>query len=103
MPSSHPLLRLFLAFFFVFSVTSEEWSYEESDHWAYEFPTCGGRRQSPIDIVSSAVVPRVLGDLDIHLNLNLNGLVMNNGHTIQFDPLTVKNGISTPENTGYIR
>ncbi|KAM7099952.1 carbonic anhydrase 6 [Molossus nigricans] len=67
-----------------------EWTYSEGaldeEHWSKEYPTCGGKRQSPINVQRKKV--RYNPDLPA---LNLTGYdvqggefsMINNGHTVQ--------------------
>ncbi|KAM5248730.1 carbonic anhydrase 6 [Ctenodactylus gundi] len=86
-----------------------EWTYSDGvldeDHWAQEYPACGGHRQSPIDLQRKTV----------QFNPSLKPLklwgyaeeqagefpVTNNGHTVQISlPPTMR--MTAPDGTEYI-
>ncbi|KAL7859892.1 hypothetical protein SRHO_G00150390 [Serrasalmus rhombeus] len=82
-----------------FALAGVHWSYKEGDldqmHWAEQYPSCGGEKQSPIDIQRRTVRfnPHLL-----HLELTGYGeqkkgnfLMSNNGHSVQINlPPTMK-------------
>ncbi|XP_076108978.1 carbonic anhydrase 1-like [Mytilus galloprovincialis] len=68
------------------------WGYQDGippAEWPREYRTCGGRRQSPIDIqTSQIVVNERLGRFDLSdLNMinNIRLTLKNNGHTVEVD------------------
>jgi carbonic anhydrase len=71
--------------------TESHWAYAGDtgpEHWAElspKFKTCAaGKRQTPIDIESSTIVPVGLEDVQFNYG-RVRAKVLNNGHTIQFN------------------
>uniref|UniRef100_A0A4X2M5S4 Carbonic anhydrase n=1 Tax=Vombatus ursinus TaxID=29139 RepID=A0A4X2M5S4_VOMUR len=61
------------------------WTYPENE-WSEQYPTCGGKRQSPIDIQTKRVLEnKTLGPLELAGYGLQDGefLLINNGHSIQ--------------------
>uniref|UniRef100_G1NVH7 Carbonic anhydrase n=1 Tax=Myotis lucifugus TaxID=59463 RepID=G1NVH7_MYOLU len=92
------------------ALAHQDWTYTASEgphdetHWPEAYPTCGGHRQSPIDVQRKKV--RYNPSLKA---LNLTGyeaqggdfLMTNNGHTVQISlPPTMR--MTTAEGTEYI-
>ena len=74
------------------------WTYEEQSKWSRQFPSCGGVRQSPINIKNYNLLQNKSMDLEFRgyqRNL-LNYTVVNNGHSVQF------NFIGTLRNAPFI-
>ncbi|EPQ12764.1 Carbonic anhydrase 6 [Myotis brandtii] len=97
-----------LALLLLGALAHQDWTYTEGPndetHWPEEYPTCGGDRQSPIDVQRKKV--RYNPSLKA---LNLTGyeaqsgdfLMTNNGHTVQISlPPTMR--MTTAEGTEYI-
>jgi len=67
------------------------WSYEGysgPSHWAEEYPDCGGKAQSPIDIKLEKA-KNVFFTRDLKLQKYgkaISGSFVNNGHSLQFNP-----------------
>ena len=55
------------------------------DHWAEEYPACGGQRQSPIDIkVKDTMKDKHLSNVDLLMPKDLTqstSQMLNNGHS----------------------
>ncbi|XP_004705506.1 carbonic anhydrase 6 [Echinops telfairi] len=99
------LLSLFLG---VSAQHGSQWSYSEGaldqERWAEQYPTCGGKRQSPINLQKKLIEynPTLKG-----LNLvgyeaqNLKFSMINNGHTVQISlPQTMH--MTTADGTVYM-
>jgi len=82
---------------------ADNWNYDYStlenpDHWADSFPSCAGKKQSPIDIDTESVYfDGSLSPLNVNWLPQINGTITNNGHTIQFnaginDSSTIQSG-----------
>ncbi|ELK28032.1 Carbonic anhydrase 6 [Myotis davidii] len=97
-----------LPLLFLGVLAHQDWTYTEGPndetHWPEEYPTCGGDRQSPIDVQRKKV--RYNPSLKA---LNLTGyeaqggdfVMTNNGHTVQISlPPTMR--MTTAEGTEYI-
>jgi len=68
------------------SVAAEEvhWAYEGPrgpEHWHEEFPACGGKSQSPVDIRETKRVPGP--GIQFHYQPSSPLRMVNNGHTVQ--------------------
>ncbi len=69
---------------------SPEWEYRHQNRWARDFPECGGRRQSPVNIDPKRVVKLIDGKLGSGLHLRGYGRfrrsynVTNTGRSIMF-------------------
>ncbi|KAH9397510.1 Eukaryotic-type carbonic anhydrase [Tyrophagus putrescentiae] len=69
---------------------SPEWEYRQQNRWARDFPECGGRRQSPVNIDPKRVVKLIDGKLGSGLHLRGYGRfrrsynVTNTGRSIMF-------------------
>ena len=69
---------------------SPEWEYRHQSRWARDFPECGGRRQSPVNIDPKRVVKLIDGKLGSGLHLRGYGRfrrsynVTNTGRSIMF-------------------
>ena len=52
-------------------------------NWATDYPTCGGDRQSPVNIDSDDVFPADYSDFTFSLNYKIlqKGMIENNGHS----------------------
>jgi len=89
-------VALFLVVFFVRSVISVDWDYSGAggpSHWSTLFPTCGGRYQSPVDIVpGEAPQGAHLGPLGFSgyddVSKPFDYELTNDGHTVQLNVLT---------------
>nr|KAG5697117.1 hypothetical protein BaRGS_015252 [Batillaria attramentaria] len=81
-------------------MSAGSWSYAGDtgpDHWADIAPTCGGNRQSPVDLAESALeqdmsLPRFV-KTNFDKTTGINWVLLNNGHTTQ-----VNYGYDAPEN-----
>ncbi len=81
------------------------WSYEgehSPSHWSLDFPACNGTRQSPIDIPTngSSYANKTRWLKFKNYGLPLNGTFINNGHSMQFNP--VENGYNLTLKGGFI-
>ncbi|XP_063417000.1 carbonic anhydrase 7-like [Mytilus trossulus] len=86
------VISVFYGSFRVNGDAGNMWGYQDGIHpaeWPREYRTCGGRRQSPIDIqTSQIVVDERLGRFDLSdLNMinNIRLTLKNNGHTVEVD------------------
>jgi carbonic anhydrase len=80
------MYRIVLLLSLVLFVVHADWNYAENgpDVWSEMYPTCGGQRQSPIDILTACTTyenfqPFALGSA---YNEQHNFTLRNNGHTI---------------------
>ncbi|XP_071181117.1 carbonic anhydrase 1-like isoform X1 [Mytilus edulis] len=86
------VISVFCGTFLVKGDAGNMWGYQDGippAEWPREYRTCGGRRQSPIDIqTSQIVVNERLGRFDLSdLNMinNIRLTLKNNGHTVEVD------------------
>lgn len=74
------------------------WSYHDDENpgtWKHHYPECGGRNQSPVNIVPKyTVFDAGLADLTINYEPNVSAFLQNNGHSVQASFLTGKSNIS---------
>lgn len=76
------------------------WSYSNPDHWPDHFKNCSGTRQSPVDLVSSALVQdaslQPFSFTNFRTVRDIHTFITNNGHSVQVtydtDDLLVNGG-----------
>merc|ERR1712241_545823 len=79
--------------------SAASWGYSDTNWQDYDYPTCGGDRQSPVNIDSDDVLPADYSDFTFSLNYKIlqKGMIENNGHTLAFSvddskPATISGG-----------
>nr|KAF6294224.1 carbonic anhydrase 6 [Pipistrellus kuhlii] len=104
-----PLVVLpYLSLLLLGALAAHDWTYTkgpgDETHWHEAYPTCGGDRQSPIDVQRRKVQYNpALGALNLTGYSSQNGSfsMINNGHTVQINlPHTMR--MTTAEGTEYI-
>ena len=74
------------------------WSYHGQENpgtWKDHYSNCGGRKQSPVNIVpKETIFDAGLADLTINYEPNVSAFLQNNGHSVQASFLTGKSNIS---------
>lgn len=74
------------------------WSYHGQENpgtWKDHYSDCGGRNQSPVNIVpKNTIFDAGLADLTINYEPNVSAFLQNNGHSVQASFLTGKSNIS---------
>jgi len=73
---------------------TDPWNHEGRDYWPQQFPTCNGKRQSPININNQDVkIETDVNDLMFERYDAVSaGEIENNGHVLQFNPTTEPSG-----------
>jgi carbonic anhydrase len=73
----------FLLALFLVGTSDVQFTYKAPELWNTQFPSCNGRRQSPVNIVTSQVLDKVFPPLCyVHYDdTPLNSSILNNGHT----------------------
>ena len=59
------------------------WDYTDTTNWATDYPTCGGSRQSPINIDKDEAFGADFSDFTFSLNYKIlqKGTIENNGYS----------------------
>ncbi|XP_059094225.1 carbonic anhydrase 2-like [Tigriopus californicus] len=94
------LLLLILGACLASTHASPDWDYRDTSQWCDSFPTCcpSSVRQSPIDIIESNAVPQSYPTFEVTFETDgppsaVEGILSNNGHTVQWSVDTSKNNI----------
>ena len=75
---------------FLHSVQSVGWSHDDFDNWPVEFPECGYKRQSPIDIIIDDETSNCLAPLELQWKSELQHFaIRNTGHSLKAIPFEI--------------